>query len=185
MLWKLSYLGLECTWRIYYIELRLLHLCPCASPGVCWWAWSSGVATAEHRHKWFWRSSDYVNFPNPVFRIRLFGPNPVFRIRLPGPNPIPILESRSPNPTVRAESRFPFGHTQGEIKLKEACSARGRRPLSSFISFIFTYLLLFIWSLPCPPGPAPCPALQDTLRICGFEQFRTKKLKIKFRVFEN
>ncbi len=24
-----------------------------------------------------------------------------------------------------------------------------------------------------------------TLRICGFEQFRTKKLKIKFRVFEN
>jgi hypothetical protein len=24
-----------------------------------------------------------------------------------------------------------------------------------------------------------------TLRICGFEQFRTKKLKIKIRVFEN
>jgi hypothetical protein len=24
-----------------------------------------------------------------------------------------------------------------------------------------------------------------THRICGFEQFRTKKLKIKFRVFEN
>jgi hypothetical protein len=24
-----------------------------------------------------------------------------------------------------------------------------------------------------------------TLRICGFEQFRTKKLKIKFRVFKN
>ncbi len=24
-----------------------------------------------------------------------------------------------------------------------------------------------------------------TLWICGFEQFRTKKLKIKFRVFEN
>ncbi len=27
--------------------------------------------------------------------------------------------------------------------------------------FIFPYLLLFIWPLPFPHGPAPCPALQD------------------------
>ncbi len=36
--------------------------------------------------------------------------------------------------------------------------AHGRRPLWSFISFIFSYLLLFIWPLPCPPFPA----LRDT-----------------------
>ncbi len=37
--------------------------------------------------------------------------------------------------------------------------ARDLRPHWSFISFIFTYLLLFIWPLPCPlPCPAP-PAL--------------------------
>jgi hypothetical protein len=26
-------------------------------------------------------------------------------------------------------------------------------------TYIFSYLLLFIWPLPCRPGPAPCPAL--------------------------
>jgi hypothetical protein len=38
--------------------------------------------------------------------------------------------------------------------------ARGRRPLWSFISFIFSYLLLFIWPLPCPARQTdgPCPA---------------------------
>jgi len=39
--------------------------------------------------------------------------------------------------------------------------ACGRRPLWSFISFIFSYLLLFIWPLPCPARPAlPCSARQ-------------------------
>jgi hypothetical protein len=137
MLWKLSCLGLECTWRIYYIELRLLHLCPCASLGVCWWAWSSRVAPTEHRQKWSWRSSDYVNFLNPVFRIPFFripfsesdcpsripfsesdypGQIPFSESDCPGRIPFskscsrfpnPVLESRFLNPTVRAESRFP------------------------------------------------------------------------------
>jgi hypothetical protein len=68
MLWKLSDLRLECTWGIYYIELTLLHLCPCASSGVCWWAWSSRVATAEHKQKWsrFFESRAESRFPNPT-----------------------------------------------------------------------------------------------------------------------
>ncbi len=90
MLWKLSDLRLECTWGIYYIDLTLLHLCPCASPGVCWWAWSSGVATAEQRHIW-------SHFPNPTIRR----PNPVFQI----PFWIPFSESRSKSRF--SESRFP------------------------------------------------------------------------------
>jgi len=46
--------------------------------------------------------------------------------------------------------------------------ARGRRPLWSFISFIFSYLLLFIWPLPFPPCLAvpPCPALSGRPTPC-------------------
>jgi hypothetical protein len=75
MLWKLSDLRLECTWGIYYIELTLLHLCPCASSGVCWWAWSSRVATAEHKQKWsrFFESRAESRFPNPTVRANSAG----------------------------------------------------------------------------------------------------------------
>jgi len=38
--------------------------------------------------------------------------------------------------------------------------ARDLRPLWSFISFIFSYLLLFIWPLPCPI----CPAIENVAR---------------------
>jgi len=38
--------------------------------------------------------------------------------------------------------------------VKSPVGARDLRPLWSFISFIFSYLLLFIWPLPCPPCPA-------------------------------
>jgi len=49
--------------------------------------------------------------------------------------------------------------------VKSPVGARDLRPVWSFISFIFSYLLLFIWPLPCPPCPArqkdrrtlPCP----------------------------
>jgi hypothetical protein len=44
--------------------------------------------------------------------------------------------------------------------VKSPVGAREFRPVWSFISFIFSYLLLFIWPLPCPPYPAPCPARQ-------------------------
>jgi hypothetical protein len=146
MLWKLSCLGLECTWRIYYIELRLLHLCPCASLGVCWWAWSSGVAPTEHRQKWSWRSSDYVNFPNPVFsnpvfRIRLSEPNPVFRIRLSGSNPVFRIRLPGPNPIFQilfpfSESRFgiPFSESDcpGRISFSESdCPGRFRQQIKT------------------------------------------------------
>jgi len=45
--------------------------------------------------------------------------------------------------------------------MKSPVGARDLWPVWSFISFIFSYLLLFIWPLPCPPCPAPCPAHTD------------------------
>jgi hypothetical protein len=58
-----------------------------------------------------------------------------------------------------------FSHTSGcpwsKATLKSPVGARDLGPLWSFIRFIFSYLLLFIWPLPFPHGPAPCPALQD------------------------
>jgi len=44
--------------------------------------------------------------------------------------------------------------------VKSPVGARDLRPVWSFISFIFSCLLLFIWPLPCPlPCPLLCPAL--------------------------
>jgi hypothetical protein len=40
-----------------------------------------------------------------------------------------------------------------------------RPPVWSFRSFIFPYLLLFIWPLPCPPCPVPCPSLPGPLPL--------------------
>jgi hypothetical protein len=46
--------------------------------------------------------------------------------------------------------------------VKSPVGARDLRPVWSFISFIFSYLLFFIWPLPCPlPCPTPLPCKID------------------------
>jgi hypothetical protein len=88
---------------------------------------------------------------------------PKILISISATNPIYICRLQS----------FPItsGCPWPKATVKSPVGARDLRPLRSFISFIFPYLVLFIWPLPCRPAlpPAlPCPARQTDRRTADF-----------------